>query len=59
MMDNLTSIRLAIAGVAIAVWGYGLKADNATLRVVAMGLLAVSLVLRFFRRKRQEPVAPE
>jgi len=58
-MDGLTSARLALAGIAIAVWGYGLKSDNATLRLVAMALLAVSLVLRFFRRKRHEPVAPE
>lgn len=58
-MDGLTSVRLVIAGVAIALWGYGLKSDNATLRLVAMGLLALALVLRFLRRKRPRPVAPE
>jgi len=59
MMDRLTSVRLVIAAVAIVIWGYGLQSENGTLRIVAMVLLAVSLALRFFRRKPRDDVAPE
>ena len=60
MMDGLMATRLAITGIAIAVWGYGLQSDNATVRLVGMGLLAVSLILRFARRFiRKEPPAQQ
>ena len=61
-MDGLTSARLIIIAAGIVVWGYGLQSDNATLRIVGMSLLAVALVLRFFRRKRRgngDPAEPK
>ena len=58
-MNGLTAARLVIVAVGIAIWGYGLQSDNATLRIVGMALLAVALVLRFVRRKRRDPAAPK
>ena len=55
-MGWLTAARLVITGVAIAVWGYGLKADDARIRITGMALLAVALVLRFVARRR--PATP-
>ena len=40
---------LLVAGVVI--WGYGYRADDANVRLAAIGLLAVALLLRFVPRR--------
>lgn len=46
-------IRLAVAGVALAVWAYGYTADSARIRMVGIVLLFASLMLRFADRQRR------
>ena len=40
-------VRLVLTAVAVVVWGYGYRYDLASTRLVAIGILAVSLALRF------------
>ena len=40
---------LLVAGVVV--WGYGYRADDATVRLAAIGLLAVALLLRLVPRR--------
>jgi len=44
-------MRLAIAVVGVAVWFFGYTNDNAGVRMAALIILAISLVLRFLRRR--------
>jgi hypothetical protein len=39
--------RIALAGAGIIVWGVGARLDNAQVRWTGIGLLALSLLLRF------------
>lgn len=48
---TIMAARIALLVVGLAVWGYGVRADDSQLRVIGIALLAVSLILRFFRRK--------
>ena len=50
-MDRLTVMRIGIAFVGVAVWLYGYTADNSGIRIAAIIILAISLVLRFLRRR--------
>ncbi|MEK7401269.1 MAG: hypothetical protein AABZ80_02785 [Gemmatimonadota bacterium] len=57
-MDRLTTIRLLVIAFAIVVWGYGIKMDNADIRIAGIALLAAALALRFLRRfRRKDPPA--
>ena len=49
-MNKLTAMRLLVAALAIVIWGYGLKVDDANYRIVGMALLAAALILRFAKR---------
>ena len=46
-MSAILWVRLALGAVALVLWLYGQQHENATLRTVAIVLLAVALVLRF------------
>jgi hypothetical protein len=41
--------RIALLVVGLAVWGYGARVDDSQLRLIGIALLALSLVLRFFK----------
>jgi hypothetical protein len=58
-MDKLVAMRLLVTAMAIMVWGYGLKVDDANIRLVGMGLLAAALILRFAKRFIRKPPAKE
>lgn len=47
-------VKLAFAGVGIVVWAYGAQVDDARVRWVGIGLLAIAFLLRFLRRNRRE-----
>jgi hypothetical protein len=50
-VDRLTGMRLAIAITGVAVWGYGYASDNGGVRMAGIIILAISLLLRFLRRR--------
>ena len=60
-MSRVMQARVAFAVIGIMIWGYAVATDNATLRLVGIALLVLSLVLRFFTRKEarrdDEPAA--
>ena len=53
---NLQTMRLVVAAVGVAIWGYGYSADNDRIRWVGIAVLAISLLLRFFRPRK--PTSP-
>jgi hypothetical protein len=44
-------VRLVLAASAVGVWGYGYRINDASLRLVGIALLAVSLALRFLPKR--------
>jgi hypothetical protein len=54
-MTTLTWVRFAIAVLGILVWAYGYRADDATIRLVGIALLAVAVLLRFWPRRAKPP----
>ncbi len=46
-MNRLTQIRLAVALLAVVVWGYGYSVNDERITLAGIVLLAVALVLRF------------
>jgi hypothetical protein len=51
-MNPVLIARLALGVAGIVVWGLGARADNSTLRWTGIGLLALSLLLRFAKDRR-------
>lgn len=50
-MIDLMAVRIGLLVVGLLVWGYGVRADDSRLRLIGIGILAVALILRFFRRR--------
>ena len=50
-MKRLVAARTLLAIVGVVVWGYGYRADDPNIRVAAIGILAVTLLLRYVPRK--------
>ena len=46
-MKRLTLARLVLAAIGVTVWGYGYRTENAPMRLVAIILLAATLLLRY------------
>ncbi len=46
-MNPVLIARIALAAAGIIVWGVGARLDNAEVRWTGIGLLALSLLLRF------------
>ena len=60
-MTSVTSVmgaRIALLVMALIVWGYGVRVDDPQLRIIGIALLALSLVLRFFRRRGADSEEP-
>lgn len=49
-MTRLVLIKLALAAIGIAVWGYGARVDDPRFRLAGMVILAVAVALRFLPR---------
>jgi hypothetical protein len=52
-MSRFLHIRVLIALIGAVVWGYGVSQDDATVRLVGISVLALSLVLRFVPKRFQ------
>jgi hypothetical protein len=50
-MTQLNIVRVIVALLGVAVWGYGYRLDLANVRLAGIGILALALVLRFARRR--------
>jgi hypothetical protein len=48
---QLLLTRLVLALVGVAIWGYGYRTDDSQVRFVAIGILAVALLLRFVPKR--------
>ena len=46
-MRRLTIARAVLAAIGVIVWGYGYRTEDARLRLVAIVILAVTLLLRY------------
>lgn len=46
-MSRVLIARIVLIAAAVVIWGYGYRADQAQVRLVAIAILAVSLLLRF------------
>lgn len=53
-MSTILKVRLAVAAIGLVVWGYAVYANDATLRLVGMVMLALSLLLRWIRTPRAD-----
>ena len=47
----MMAARVGLLVMALIVWGYGVRVDDPQLRIIGIALLALSLVLRFCRRR--------
>ena len=55
MMTTLTRIKLILALIGIATWGYGVRIDHRPVQWVGVALLAIALLLRFMFRRESPP----
>jgi hypothetical protein len=49
---TLTTIKLALALVGIATWGYGTRVEDPRIQWLGIAMVAIAAVLRFFGRRR-------
>jgi hypothetical protein len=55
-MKRLMLARILLGAIGVAVWGYGYRIDDSNVRLAGIGVLVLTLVLRFVpRRWRGEP----
>jgi hypothetical protein len=47
---NLTTVKLTLALVGIATWGYGTRVGDARIQWFGIAVVAIAVVLRFFGR---------
>ena len=47
-MSTMTWARLALAGIGLLVWGYGVQQDVREARLAGIAVLAIAVLLRFF-----------
>ena len=46
-MKQLTLARAVLAAIGVIVWGYGYRTENARIRLIAIVVLALTLLLRY------------
>lgn len=50
-MKQINVVRVVVALIGVAVWGYGYRYDDSSVRLAGIGILALALVLRFVPKK--------
>jgi hypothetical protein len=57
-MTRLSHVKLGIAVIGVVLWGYGVRVDDSTFRIIGIVFLAAAALLRFWKPKRgpDEPV---
>ncbi len=51
-MNNLTTVKLALAAVAVILFAAGIRMDSTALRWTAIGFLVAAFLLRFVKKDR-------
>jgi hypothetical protein len=54
-MTSLDRAKLTFAAMGVAIWFYGTRVENSNLRLLGIAVLALAVLLRFFRRPRDRP----
>jgi hypothetical protein len=57
-MDTITRIKLALGIIGLIIFGYGVRADDVTIRYIGVGFVAAAWLLRFTRKKGPPPEVP-
>jgi hypothetical protein len=57
-MDTITRIKLGLGIIGLIIFGYGVRADDVTVRYIGVGFVAAAWLLRFTRRKPDPPPPP-
>ena len=50
-MSTLTKVKLGLTLIGLILFAYGARMDDATIRAIGIGFVAVAWVMRFFRPK--------
>jgi hypothetical protein len=50
-VKRLTLARVVLAAIGVIVWGYGYRTENPRLRLVAIVVLALTLLLRYLPKR--------
>jgi hypothetical protein len=53
-VSPLTAVKLALAALGVAIFGYGVRIDSTPSRWVGVGLVAVAALLRFLRARPRD-----
>jgi len=56
-VSTLTKVKLGLTIIGLILFFYGVRVDDARLRMIAIGFVAVASLMRFLRRERR--VEPE
>lgn len=56
---NLVIARMILLLVAIVVWGYGYRVDDANIRLAGIAIMVVALALRFLGRRPPRDTPPD
>jgi hypothetical protein len=57
-VNRVTQVRVAFFAIGVVIWGYGYATDDSTVRWIGIGFLAVSLVLRFYPKPKDDGANP-
>ena len=54
-MSHLTRAKIALALIGVILFGYGVRAEDDRLRWMGVAFLAISVILRWWRREPRPP----
>ncbi len=57
-MSGYTKVKLGLTLIGLILFAYGARMDEATIRAIGIGFVAVAWVMRFFNRARGTPSPP-
>ena len=57
-MSQRSVAQLALEFIGLVVWGYGARVNDERLTLVGIVCFALAVVLRFFKKKLDEPEGP-
>jgi hypothetical protein len=60
-VSSLTKLKLALTIIGLVLFGYGVRVDEGTIRLVGIGFVAAASLLRFVKRRAaaSEPTPPD